>query len=229
MPKPAQRNLGDLNSFPWERAVGRANVVSALLRSGLNAEQRNEYNHDIIPDDAGRDTAQNETTSERPYCNIVMKGGITSGVVYPRAVAELAEKYRLRTSAGQRRSDRGRHGGRGRVRPRQRRVPADVGPRQPSQSDPVFPLPASTVPEALVPGDAGCAGRQALVPETGRGLDSARLRLLDRIARRHGVASAAVLAACGLVTGQVVWTRVLGRPSRPHTGFDLAAPPRHRS
>ncbi|MGO1385101.1 MAG: hypothetical protein ACTHU1_09990, partial [Arachnia sp.] len=28
-------------------------------------------------------------------CDIVMKGGITSGVIYPRAVAELAKTYRL--------------------------------------------------------------------------------------------------------------------------------------
>ena len=28
-------------------------------------------------------------------CDIVMKGGITSGVVYPHAVCELAQTYRL--------------------------------------------------------------------------------------------------------------------------------------
>ncbi|AXH95629.1 patatin-like phospholipase family protein [Ornithinimicrobium avium] len=33
-------------------------------------------------------------------CDIVMKGGITSGVVYPRAVAELARTYRLRCVGG---------------------------------------------------------------------------------------------------------------------------------
>ena len=52
------------------------------------------------PEDAGRDAAQNESASEKPYCNIVMKGGITSGVVYPRAVAELAEKYRFKNVGG---------------------------------------------------------------------------------------------------------------------------------
>lgn len=39
-----------------------------------------------------------------PPCNIVMKGGVTSGVVYPRAVVALAERFRFRriggTSAG---------------------------------------------------------------------------------------------------------------------------------
>lgn len=33
-------------------------------------------------------------------CDIVMKGGITSGVIYPRAVAELARTYRLRAVGG---------------------------------------------------------------------------------------------------------------------------------
>lgn len=33
-------------------------------------------------------------------CDIVMKGGITSGVIYPRAVAELARTYRLRSVGG---------------------------------------------------------------------------------------------------------------------------------
>jgi predicted acylesterase/phospholipase RssA len=33
-------------------------------------------------------------------CDIIMKGGITSGVVYPRAVAELAQTYRLRNVGG---------------------------------------------------------------------------------------------------------------------------------
>lgn len=52
------------------------------------------------PEDAGRDAVQNESTREKPYCSIVMKGGITSGVVYPRAVAELAEKYRFKNVGG---------------------------------------------------------------------------------------------------------------------------------
>src|SRR5919112_1231854 len=33
-------------------------------------------------------------------CDIVMKGGITSGVVYPLAVCELATTYRLRSVGG---------------------------------------------------------------------------------------------------------------------------------
>jgi predicted acylesterase/phospholipase RssA len=37
---------------------------------------------------------------QKPSCDIVMKGGITSGVVYPLAVVELAKKYRLQSIGG---------------------------------------------------------------------------------------------------------------------------------
>jgi predicted acylesterase/phospholipase RssA len=37
---------------------------------------------------------------EKPGCDLVMKGGITSGVVYPLAVVELARKYRFRSIGG---------------------------------------------------------------------------------------------------------------------------------
>ncbi|EMS98269.1 patatin, partial [Agrobacterium tumefaciens str. Cherry 2E-2-2] len=33
-------------------------------------------------------------------CDVVMKGGITSGVVYPYAVLELARRYRFRSIGG---------------------------------------------------------------------------------------------------------------------------------
>ena len=40
------------------------------------------------------------TTGPPLECDLVMKGGITSGVVYPLAVCELAEVYRLRSVGG---------------------------------------------------------------------------------------------------------------------------------
>lgn len=47
---------------------------------------------------------QNYFEGEKPFCDVVMKGGITSGVVYPLAICELAKKYKLQriggTSAG---------------------------------------------------------------------------------------------------------------------------------
>ncbi len=36
----------------------------------------------------------------RTFCDLVMKGGITSGVVYPSAIARLAEKYQFRNIGG---------------------------------------------------------------------------------------------------------------------------------
>ena len=33
-------------------------------------------------------------------CDVIMKGGITSGVIYPGAVCELAKAYRLRSIGG---------------------------------------------------------------------------------------------------------------------------------
>ena len=39
-------------------------------------------------------------SSPRRSCDVVMKGGITSGVVYPHAVCELARTYRLCSVGG---------------------------------------------------------------------------------------------------------------------------------
>ena len=33
-------------------------------------------------------------------CDVVMKGGITSGVIYPKAICELARHHRLRQVGG---------------------------------------------------------------------------------------------------------------------------------
>src|SRR6476469_3810521 len=41
-----------------------------------------------------------DVAMNRPECDVVMKGGITSGVVYPRAIARLAAHYRLRSIGG---------------------------------------------------------------------------------------------------------------------------------
>jgi predicted acylesterase/phospholipase RssA len=44
--------------------------------------------------------ASGETDLGRIFCDLVMKGGITSGVVYPSAIAELASRYQLRNIGG---------------------------------------------------------------------------------------------------------------------------------
>lgn len=38
--------------------------------------------------------------SARPECSLIMKGGITSGVIYPRLASRLAQDYRLRSIGG---------------------------------------------------------------------------------------------------------------------------------
>ena len=37
---------------------------------------------------------------DAPQCDMILKGGVTSGVVYPRAILEVARKYRLRSIGG---------------------------------------------------------------------------------------------------------------------------------
>ena len=44
--------------------------------------------------------ARDTTGSPMQECDIVMRGGVTSGVVYPLAIAELSEKYRFRNIGG---------------------------------------------------------------------------------------------------------------------------------
>lgn len=45
-------------------------------------------------------TSTTTTDHQKQFCDIVMKGGITSGVVYPSAVCELAETYRFKSIGG---------------------------------------------------------------------------------------------------------------------------------
>src|SRR5262245_9481104 len=39
-------------------------------------------------------------SSPARFCDLVMKGGITSGIVYPRVVTELAKQYTLKSVGG---------------------------------------------------------------------------------------------------------------------------------
>lgn len=43
---------------------------------------------------------EHAAADKHPECDVVMKGGITSGIVYPRAIARLAGHYRLRALGG---------------------------------------------------------------------------------------------------------------------------------
>lgn len=59
---------------------------------------------DVDRDDTDRsDAAPASTGASAPFareCDLVMKGGITSGVVYPLAIAEIARAFRLRSIGG---------------------------------------------------------------------------------------------------------------------------------
>ena len=114
-------------------------------------------------------------------CDIVMKGGITSGVVYPHAICELARTYRFvdvgGTSAG---GDRRRRGRCGRARPRAGRLPQarraprlDRRRRQPPPALPatardpgVFRLFAAGAAHRRLPLAAGRPGGIARFPLT---------------------------------------------------------------
>ena len=50
--------------------------------------------------DAVTDLAEADYSAAALECDIVMKGGITSGVVYPHAVCELAQTYRFKSIGG---------------------------------------------------------------------------------------------------------------------------------
>jgi predicted acylesterase/phospholipase RssA len=43
---------------------------------------------------------QNDFEGDKPYCDLIMKGGITSGVIYPKAIVTLARKYRFKSIGG---------------------------------------------------------------------------------------------------------------------------------
>lgn len=45
-------------------------------------------------------TADDFALTDPPECDLIMKGGITSGIVYPYAILELATKYRFRSLGG---------------------------------------------------------------------------------------------------------------------------------
>ena len=41
-----------------------------------------------------------QDAAQKLECDLVMRGGITSGIVYPRAIAKLAETYKFRSIGG---------------------------------------------------------------------------------------------------------------------------------
>ena len=66
---------------------------SALLR--WRSRRSGEPIHPILPSPAHVQPAR-----ELRECDLIMKGGITSGIVYPKAICALAEQYRFRDIGG---------------------------------------------------------------------------------------------------------------------------------
>lgn len=141
-----------------------------------------------------------------PYCNIVMKGGITSGVVYPRAVAELAEKYRFKnvggTSAGAIAAGLAAAAEFGRARGGFARMLEYAGRTNRILLALFQPAPClQPLFHALL---AALGGKPWCLK-----LATILIRLVSGywLASLSGglLAGAVALAACGLVTGQVVW------------------------
>jgi len=50
--------------------------------------------------DTGQAGADQFTAIPSEECDVVMKGGITSGVVYPSAILRLSQRYRFRNVGG---------------------------------------------------------------------------------------------------------------------------------
>lgn len=47
-----------------------------------------------------RDTSKGDTTGRSLDCDLIMKGGVTSGIVYPGAIGAITQRYRLRNIGG---------------------------------------------------------------------------------------------------------------------------------
>ena len=52
------------------------------------------------PEDLPRYSAEQFALNNPPECDAIMKGGITSGIVYPYAILEIATRYRFRSLGG---------------------------------------------------------------------------------------------------------------------------------
>jgi predicted acylesterase/phospholipase RssA len=46
------------------------------------------------------ETAPNKALQSLPLCDVVMEGGVTSGIIYPTAVVELSQRFRLKNIGG---------------------------------------------------------------------------------------------------------------------------------
>lgn len=180
----------------------------------------------------------NTTTPAPPpdaYCDLVMKGGITSGVVYPRLIHELSQRYRFKniggTSAGAiaagacAAAEYGRHHGNPEAFATMARLPGELGETvQPSgrsrllslfQPHPALQLHFSVLLQALnkkpLPAVVGMllrmlTGSAGLLAALLLGAAVLLAPLVQALPPRPGMAAAVGLALGALVlTGVAVW------------------------
>lgn len=77
-------------------------VDTASAQRTVADEERRRARHEIDTlSEAAYDVAARESASDPPTdCDVIMKGGISSGVVYPLTICKLATRYRLRSIGG---------------------------------------------------------------------------------------------------------------------------------
>src|SRR5438034_5147483 len=101
----------DGHGFSADSAMKRAGAAPARPASCSRAAQgRDRFRESrerpllcIIGDPGRKIMANTQIDSDdvgRRFCDLVMKGGITSGVVFPKAVARLSDQYRFRNIGG---------------------------------------------------------------------------------------------------------------------------------
>ena len=100
--------IKDLLSHPTKSVTGRATSNKDSALSGIPLIGR-VVKHFARTKSSGSAQADNETGHSSPwrdqapsdrYCDIILEGGVTSGIIYAEAVSKLAEQYRLNSIGG---------------------------------------------------------------------------------------------------------------------------------
>src|SRR6185437_2753402 len=101
------RDIAVIKSFTGSLAKVRPGM--AALKKSLRLRGERVLKYFSKTDSSGSDKAGSETSDSRPwrdqapsdrYCDIVLEGGVTSGIIYAEAVSRLAEQYRLSSIGG---------------------------------------------------------------------------------------------------------------------------------
>jgi hypothetical protein len=74
-------------------------ILTALWRNGGGMAEQSDHSTSAAGQRDGAAPPAGDTAG-RLECDVVMKGGITSGIVYPKLIVELSKKYRFRQIGG---------------------------------------------------------------------------------------------------------------------------------